>query len=168
MHIFGGPDPVSPQRKAEFEQFQREKPALFRSMATRMGVWTWCPRKDCQRSQACHGPDARLCIRRVVQDVLSEEERSILHLAYFLRARGASADDALRAALAHFETQAEYDVHRVGTIVETPTAEVEIPPATKFRPEPVIPAPEDEAARASRVRRLRAEPRRGLTPFPPR
>ena len=164
MHIFEGPDPVSPQRKAEFERFQREKPALFRSAATSMGVWEWCPRKGCRRSQACHGADARLCIRRVIQDVLSEEERTILHLAMFLRARGASADDALSAALAHFEARAEYDVHRAGAVVETPPAEV--PPATKFRPEPIMPVAEDDAARAARVRRVRALPKRGLTPRP--
>lgn len=156
------------QRKADYERYRLEKSAILRRSATAMGVWHCCQDKACRRSQSCTGANPSLCMRHVVQDVLSEEERAIFRLALQLRAAGADVDDALREATRRCAVHAASD--EAAPIAATMDAHSEalVAPAGKLRPEPVAVVVEDDAARAARVRRVRAQPKRGLTPLPPR
>ena len=92
------PDHRGATREA-FERYERERPIMLRSIATKLEAWRYfCRMPECRRAQACVGPHGEQCAFTFLRVGFSDEERATLKEALGLRLAGASADEAWEEA----------------------------------------------------------------------
>ncbi|CAN7238872.1 hypothetical protein [Bosea sp. LjRoot237] len=85
--------------REEFERYERERPILLRSVATKLECWRYlCTLPECRRAQACIGPGGEHCAHTFLRTCFSNEERATFKEALGLRLAGLSADAAWHEA----------------------------------------------------------------------